>query len=68
MLIQRIRDKIGIVKEYSRYVYESVIDNFPQQLDRELIEKRYNQIISIEVDDRITAEEEEEARAEEDDQ
>lgn len=60
------QDKIGIVKEYSRYVYESVIDNFPQQLDRELIEKRYNQIISIEVDDRITAEEEEEACAEED--
>lgn len=53
-------DKIGIVKEYSRYVYESVIDNFPQQLDRELIEKRYKQITSIEADDRITPEEEEE--------
>lgn len=61
-------DKLGIVKEYSRYVYESVIDSFPQQLDRELIEKRHNQILAIEADDRITAEEEEEAQAEEEDQ
>lgn len=61
-------DKLGIVKEYTRYVHDSVIENFPLQLDREVIEKRFNQIMSIEVEDRITAEEEEEAKAEEEEQ
>ncbi|WP_208559759.1 DUF2254 domain-containing protein [Marinilactibacillus kalidii] len=57
-------DKLSIVKEYSRYVYESVIDNFPQPLDKTAIDDRYNRILSIKTEERAVVEPDEETSKE----